>query len=234
MPAALGRGSVVQTDAPGADYKYVKLHPSDATVVFWLDISLLALLAIFVLFTLPRTIARYSSASEWSRGLFLRAAPVKSNFLRPISREPRNIAAAVDEVNHAEDEVSFISSRTAGSADDLAGQAAADSSTTIEIEQKTPPTHVPTIGTLTYPISSILSYPITLRKTLGKGVLAVLYFAAVVFVAFYHDSPLSHPQRLGYIAVSQIPVVFILGTKNNLVGYFVGVGYEKVRVKPTM
>ena len=45
---------------------------------------------------------------------------------------------------------------------------------------------------------------------------------------FLYASPVNNIKRAGYVCISQIPVVFALGTKNSLVGWLVGMGYEKV------
>ena len=57
--------------------------------------------------------------------------------------------------------------------------------------------------------------------------------AIVLYAGLYMSNPLAEPIRAGFVALSQIPVVVIFGTKNNLVGMLIGFGYERVRLLPS-
>ena len=79
-----------------------------------------------------------------------------------------------------------------------------------------------------FPISSFFSRSFTPDKTYGKIALSLIYIGGILVSVFYASDPLAHPARLGLIAVSQIPVVVVLGTKNNSVGMLLSMGYERV------
>lgn len=56
------------------------------------------------------------------------------------------------------------------------------------------------------------------------------YLALVLAVLFYKANITTNVKRAGWIALSQEPVAFALGTKNNIVGLLIGKGYERVCV----
>ncbi|KAJ3997205.1 hypothetical protein F5050DRAFT_1459985 [Lentinula boryana] len=51
-----------------------------------------------------------------------------------------------------------------------------------------------------------------------------------IYPAFYKTNPFSDPVRYAWIGVSQLPFVFALSSKNNVLGYFLGSGYDKVHI----
>ncbi|KAG0693019.1 hypothetical protein DFH29DRAFT_1007765 [Suillus ampliporus] len=46
----------------------------------------------------------------------------------------------------------------------------------------------------------------------------------------YSSNPFTDPERAGWVIASQIPFVYALATKNNIIGMMVGVGYEKLNL----
>lgn len=77
-------------------------------------------------------------------------------------------------------------------------------------------------------IAALIRYPIQPELTVGKAFVLIAYSAVVLYAGLYNSNPLTQPLRAGFVAISQIPVVMILGTKNNLLGMMLGVGYERV------
>lgn len=63
---------------------------------------------------------------------------------------------------------------------------------------------------------------------MGQALILGVYAAVLVYASFLGSNPFEDPTRMGYVAMSQIPIVYVLGTKNNVVGMSVGMGYEKV------
>ncbi|TFY64102.1 hypothetical protein EVJ58_g2857 [Rhodofomes roseus] len=54
------------------------------------------------------------------------------------------------------------------------------------------------------------------------------YLAAIMYSTFFDVNLFTSPTRLGFVAVSQMPVIYVLGTKNNVLGTLIGQGYEKL------
>ncbi|CUA72829.1 Ferric/cupric reductase transmembrane component 7 [Rhizoctonia solani] len=64
--------------------------------------------------------------------------------------------------------------------------------------------------------------------SVGQYVILFGYAALITVAMFLFASPVSNIKRAGFVCISQIPIVFALGTKNSLVGWLVGMGYEKL------
>lgn len=55
------------------------------------------------------------------------------------------------------------------------------------------------------------------------------YFGIVLYASVYKANPFAAFLRTGYVSMAQFPIVVALATKNNILGMFLSVGYEKVR-----
>jgi len=177
------------------------------------DYFLLGLFGLFVLIGLPRAIVRFSRAYELSNGYFLfkrrRAGPPPSRSQsRATSRQPAAGRGVFDPG-------SGISNK---STDALSG-----------VVQRNAPTHVSRWSTLIHPlVPYVLNYRIAPGTSVGKAGVLVAYLAAVLYAGLYKGNPFSDSVRAGFVAMSQIPIVYALGTKNNVLAYVSGAGYEKV------
>ncbi|KDQ51900.1 hypothetical protein JAAARDRAFT_139501 [Jaapia argillacea MUCL 33604] len=189
-------------------------HRVDAQVlVFHVDLLIVASVAVLALLSLPRLLARFSRRVEWNQGLFLwhstqvyvRAEPVHAS------------RVSADRQNRPSDLSDSGTLRSAGGV-------AAD-----EKERSTSyPRHVPAWSTSLHPFAVILRYPIAPRVSLGQLLLMAAYFAVLLYAGLYHASPFQQPVRAAYVAMSQIPVVYVLATKNNVISVLIGIGYEKL------
>jgi len=174
------------------------------------DYFLLGLFGLFSLIGLPRAVVRFSRAYELSNGYFFfkrrqAGRPSKAQ-LRTASRQP---AAAVFDLG------SGISNK---SADALSG-----------VVHRNAPTHVSRWSTLVHPlVPYVLNYRIAPGTSIGKAGVLVAYLAAVLYAGLYRNNPFSSSVRAGFVVMSQIPIVYALGTKNNVLAYVSGAGYEKV------
>jgi ferric-chelate reductase len=62
-------------------------------------------------------------------------------------------------------------------------------------------------------------------------VLVIFAYLATLLYCIVHDSPLlTSPNRAGFLALAQLPVVFLLGTKSSVLSFLLGpgAGYEKL------
>ncbi|KAG2040872.1 iron reductase [Suillus americanus] len=79
-------------------------------------------------------------------------------------------------------------------------------------------------------ISPMYSSPPKLELNLGQIIVLSAYLAAVL-VCIIKDAPLiSNPNRAGFLALAQFPVVFLFATKNSILSLLLGPGngYEKL------
>jgi hypothetical protein len=78
----------------------------------------------------------------------------------------------------------------------------------------------------------ILSYALNFRVAPGFSVgnlLVLLVYTALMLYAFLRrPNPFVNPQRIGYLAISQVPIAVALAGKTNWLGLACGLGYEKV------
>ena len=169
-------------------------------LVYWLDIGLFGVLALFFLAAIPRSFGRLASFSL-SKGLILRAGSSYTPDNYP-AKKPNALYNPNRYPTH-----------------EFGGQGR---------YANTPPIHVKALSSIMFPISSFFSRSFTPDKTYGKIALSLIYIGGILVSVFYASDPLAHPARLGLIAVSQIPVVVVLGTKNNSVGMLLSIGYERV------
>ncbi|EJF61615.1 iron reductase [Dichomitus squalens LYAD-421 SS1] len=74
----------------------------------------------------------------------------------------------------------------------------------------------------------ILRYPMIGRIHTGGVAICALYFGLLLFAALYKSSIFKDPQRAGLVAASQIPIVYVLATKNNVLSVAWGTAYDKL------
>ncbi|KAL5532319.1 hypothetical protein ACEPAF_5889 [Sanghuangporus sanghuang] len=189
-------------------------------IVFWLDIALLCAVAFFFLAALPRAIARFSRRSEWGRGLLVyggtksgrQPAPLTVN---PSERLRRQHTDATQWDYTTEQSHTFVGTQEKG----WKGE-------TKIVRNASPPPHVPAWSSILFPVSAIF---VAFGKSVGKFTMALLFIVAVIVLQFVLDgNPLTKSVRLGWIATGLIPVTIAFATKNNLIGMFVGMGYERL------
>lgn len=189
-------------------------------LVFHINILLIAFVGVFALFALPRAIARFSRVAEWRQGLILRAIPLERRAPRPIMRSMQSLAfgtAVVDNITSDE-------SHTLHSDTHLIRHPAAKQ------EGWSLPPHVRAWSSRVPSFGNILRYRIETGFSLAQALVLLVYFAVLCYAGFLKSDPFADPLRTGFVAMSQIPVVFLLAAKNNLLGMLVGLGYEKVGV----
>ena len=87
---------------------------------------------------------------------------------------------------------------------------------------------------------SYYSSPLSFRKTnfylpsVGSVTILVAYIVLIVVCCLYAFNPEDLLQwedigyRSGFIAISQIPLIILLAGKRNIIGFFTGVGYERL------
>jgi ferric-chelate reductase len=179
-------------------------------LVFNGDIILLVLFACFAVLSLPRAFARLSSA--WSQGHILRSlSDNRKNRKGPV------VTSSTEPGHHIE--MKSDNWHTANSHTDLAQRENANAAF---------PYHVPTMSTLLHPIASPFKRRTMPGFSLGQTLILVIYGTVLIYLSLYKSSTITDPERTGVVAMSQIPFVFAFAMKNNLLGAFVGLGYEKV------
>ncbi|KAI0699751.1 iron reductase [Cerioporus squamosus] len=245
VAAAATNGTQAPAAGGGGQAAAAKPPITNGELVFDVDMFLLAGLAVFFLVLLPRAVVRFTHKREWIDGHFLlrsvhladpaatgasvRSAPYHPDVVLPANtfRPGYNVGGSSYDHPYEEQWGSETDvSHTYASHTDLLRKA----STATKREHRRPslPTHMAGVSTLFPPLAAFLRKDIRPGLTVGKSIVLACYSAIILYAGLFMSDPLSKPVRAGFVAVSQFPVVVALGTKNNLVGMFIGFGYERV------
>jgi ferric-chelate reductase len=80
----------------------------------------------------------------------------------------------------------------------------------------------------------ILAYALNFRVapgfSFGNLLVLLVYTALMLYASLRRPNPLINPQRIGFLAISQVPIAVALAGKTNWLGLASGLGYEKVCV----
>ncbi|TBU28196.1 incomplete iron reductase [Dichomitus squalens] len=215
-----------------------------SNLVFNIDVFLLCCVAFFVLLLLPRATIRFTHKREWIDGHFLRSvrldgpAPVvrrpsakRQDVISPISpvhlsRETGAESAYTHEYSDKWGATTDASHTYVSSHVDILRKASTASGR--ERRSQNVPTHMPGWSTMLPRAAAFLRNTIRPGLTIGKSIILLGYFGTLLYAGLYMSNPFTDPLRAGFVAASQIPVVMLLGTKNNLLGMLIGFGYERL------
>ena len=199
----------------------------NASVAFWTDMAIVCVAGLFFLLTLPRTVARLGPGGGWADGHFLRAWLTScllrfenSNLVHAGTRgraRPANITQR-----------DFVSSQRYLMADMPADTYPPPPTTSDAVPIVRKPVHVKSWQARLPFVMRILRAPAVGRIPLCGVVICVLYFGLLLFAALYKSSVFKDPRRAGWVAISQIPVVYVLATKNNVLCVAWGTAYDRV------
>lgn len=251
VAAAIPSVSTIQKAASSSSAGF-----NHANLVFNVDIFLLAFLAFFVLLSLPRAVIRFSHKSEWFAGLYLRwveprpwrpptfyqladeldipttayvspskSTPWPSNHNEDGSEDGHK--AALSRNASSSSRAHLLRNNTKSSTQTTRAQLVrAQSRRNRKLDL---PVHMPSWTTMLPSLSWITRIPIRPGLTVGGASIMVAYFATLCFAGFFDSNIFSDPIRMGWVAISQIPVVVVLSAKNNIVGMLIGACYTRVR-----
>lgn len=176
-----------------------------ATLVYHIDLVLLAFLAAVVLLRSARPAARLWKLSEWTNGHILSYTSLRRSSTRRVQFNSEG-----------------------GSK--LTGDSHWSSAQRIDEKGVTPsyPPHISSCPRFLRGFLRVLNARFNPGVSVLEVMIIVIYIATLAFPAFYATNPFTDPIRYGWIGVSQLPFAFALGSKNNVIGLLLGVGYEKV------
>ncbi|KAH9935370.1 ferric reductase like transmembrane component-domain-containing protein [Fomitopsis serialis] len=194
---------------------------------FLADVLLLCVAALFFLLALPRAITRLTRLSAWTEGLFLRAGSGRRRVQHPGSLSPKE-GEVYDYSERSFAARRFTSQRrvnpTSGSPTTVTDDGDSDAARS----HRRPPAHMPAWSSIFPGMSARLGATLRPGHSVGSALLLLGYAVLMLFVGLEGGNPFVEYVPAGWVAASQLPVVFILGTKNNLLGVLLGKGYEKL------
>lgn len=98
------------------------------------------------------------------------------------------------------------------------------------IRRRRLPPHVASCPRLLRSFLTLLRMRVMPGLSVARVIALVIYFFSVTYAGFYRSNIFTDPTRTGWVAISQLPVVFLFAQKNTPLGLILGYGYEKVRV----
>ncbi|KAG9125413.1 hypothetical protein FRC07_007688, partial [Ceratobasidium sp. 392] len=185
-------------------------------LVFYIDMALVGVVGAVTLIYLPRTFTRYLHQSTRRDGWILRRT--RTDLAIPRSPQNKDIPLSTAHI------MQYPPDRSAShlpSTPDLPGGTISERSSRL-----TPPhfrsytSYIPAVG-------RILDYRI-LGLSVHQLVILAGYITVTAVALFYQSDPTTNVPRAGYVVISQMPIVFALGTKNSVVGLLTGISYEKL------
>jgi hypothetical protein len=90
------------------------------------------------------------------------------------------------------------------------------------------PTHIASCPSFLRWTLSTLRTRITPTYSVGQFILLTCYFWILVYATAYQSNLFVDYPRVGWVATSQLPFVVAYTSKNNILGFLWGYGYEKV------
>ncbi|KAJ7705370.1 hypothetical protein B0H17DRAFT_1193059 [Mycena rosella] len=204
--------------APASSGASAPASTTDASAfVLHVNYFILALAATFWLCRLPRALARLWQFSEWTTGHILRHVP------RPppaptVVMSSRGAYLATKELDS---EVSHTAASRARHARRVDAKGA-------PIHVSYPP-HVATTMPLLRPLAAPLSTRIAPGFTFAQFMVLIVYISVLVYpTSVATAGPFVDLDRAGWIALSQLPLVILFASKNNVLGMLIGSSYESL------
>ena len=190
-------------------------------IIVYMATAFLAIIAILFLLYLPRFFARIWRRSDFKSSLILseRSALVKSH---------SKGSAYTSDAPHLKCEKGDSPPVTPI---DKKGSTSESMDSTVEVDtgSSASPIHIPSYATLLYPLSRPFTWRLSHGYSGTKLLILVTLIAVCLLVTWIAGGdPFTSPRRQGSIAPAFLPFTVALGTKNNVIGVILGVGYEKV------
>lgn len=187
----------------------------EAALVYHISLFVIALIALLSIVRLPRLAFRLFRWSEISQGHLLRRVS--------FSGSPRVLHLTHDRGQSEAEQASNESHTYYQHAthierlDEKGGHMVMNA-----------PSHIPSCPASMRGFASELSTRIIPGYSLAQAICGLVYLAAWIYPTFYKSNPFSNPIRTGWVGIAQLPFIFAFAGKNNALGPFLGMGYEKV------
>lgn len=223
-----------------------------ATLARNIDIAFLIFILAIALFNLPRAAARFRQNDAWRYGFVFRSSmkhKVQAEPRVPIDfrekSEPmasRSGGLLLPRPFGADGTVSHVRTRSWVSARQEAPETRASFQepgamrfiqSPTQHEQRHPdtsalPSHAKAYSSMFYVMSTAFDYRILPRFPLGYVFLLGIYTIVIVWATLFDSNLFTDGNRTAYLAISQLPIVVALATKNNIIGSLVGQGYQRL------
>ena len=188
-----------------------------AALLYHVDLVLLSITGLFVVAKLPQAIALFGTTSEWFDGYFLHHVPYSPSVKRSYP-PPSSKTDLASNISH-----SFQSHASAT-------QRVTEKGT--PLTRRYPP-HVGSCIKLLRPVLTLLRLRISPGFSVAQSLIFFIYLVCLGYATLYKSNIFTDQTRTAWVVIAQLPFLFLLAQKNNILGLLLGCGYEKVSYLPT-
>jgi ferric-chelate reductase len=185
------------------------------SLLYRIDFVLLSITGLFVVAKLPQVIALFGTTSEWFDGYFLHCIPYSPSYNQSYlpSSSKTDLTSNISHTLHFHDT--------------LPTQRVTEKGTPVTMRY---PPHVGSCTKFLYPILELLRLRTSPGFSIAQSLIFFIYFICLVYATFYKSNIFTDQTRTGWVAITQLPFIFLLAQKNNVLGLLLGSGYEKVTI----
>lgn len=90
------------------------------------------------------------------------------------------------------------------------------------------PPHVDSSTEFLRPLLKPLRFRISPGFSIAQSLIFLVYFICLAYASLYKSNIFTDGSRTGWVAAAQLPLIFVLAQKNNVLGFLLGCGYEHV------
>ena len=184
-----------------------------AALLYRVDLVLLSITGLFIVAKLPQAIALFGTTSEWFDGHFLHYVPYSPSANRS-NLPPSFKTDLASNISH-----SFQTHHPTQRVTEKG----------IPLTKRYPP-HVGSCIKLLRPVLTLLRSRISPGFSIAQSLILFIYFICLVYATFYSSNIFTDQIRTGWVVVAQLPFIFLLSQKNNVLGLLLGCGHEKVTI----
>ena len=187
-------------------------------LLYHIDLILLSITALFVVAKLPQVIALFGTTSEWFDGHFLHYVPYTPSASR--SYLPQS----------SKTDFSSNISHTLHSHNTLPTERVTEKGTPLTTRY---PPHAGSCISFLRPVLTLLRLRTSPGFSIAQSLIFFIYLVCLGYATLYKSNIFTDQTRTAWIVIAQLPFLFLLAQKSNILGILLGCGYEKVSYLPT-
>ena len=210
---------------PGGNFPMSNFSPSLAgddsspenvesiALLYRISLVLLSITGLFVAAKLPQVIALFGTTSEWFDGLFLHYIPYSPSRNRsyPQMSTKTDLTSNISHTLHSHYTLPMKRVAEKGS----------------PVTMRYPP-HAGSCIKFLYPFLTMLRIRTSPGFSIAQSLIFSIYLACLGYATFYRSNIFTDQTRTAWVAVTQLPFLFLLAQKSSILGFLLGCGYEKV------
>ncbi|KAF6752852.1 ferric reductase transmembrane component [Ephemerocybe angulata] len=231
-PTAIEGALGATTTTPGNPALLSQLVIS-TSLVFQVNLFIYGVIVVLIVYRIPHLIGLFGTSSEWYNGHFLRyvtprrskAARAREKVARAMQRNDSARTVVGDDPMDPSKDIPMVEYlRHPNNGRRRALEANPHSRKTFLF-----PTHVPAVpAALRSLLSASRARGLVPGYSAAQLLVLILYFIVLLYATLYRSNPFIDATRPAWVAVSQIPFVLVMAQKNNVFGWLLGLGYEKL------